>query len=585
MFKDKLALVPHKPGSYQMRNQEGSIIYVGKAKDLHRRLSSYFNRTQTGKTKKMVSEIADFTYIVANTEIEAFVLELNLIKEFDPKYNILLKDDKSYPYIEYINSPYPSVKVSRYLKIKKRDNKKLFGPYPNAYAARRIVNLLNRIYPLKKCNGGKELCLYYHIHECLGYCSKELDAHAILAMEKEILSFLNGNDKILTKRLEEKMQEYSENLNFEMALEMKKELDYIKIVMDKQRVELHDLVNRDVLGFYFDKGYISVQLLFLRNGKMVGGKSDIFPVISEYADDLDHYIVKFYTKHELPKEILVNEEIHSSLLSELLQTKFFTPTKGDKKKVLEMANLNAKINLENELELVKKEEYFTENANDELKNLLGLSSLYRIDLFDNSNLFGSFAVSGMVVFKNGRPSKNDYRKFKVSVDKNDDYNTMREIIFRRYSKVLSEGSEKPDLIIADGGEKQVKVVQETLQELGLPIVVCGLKKNDKHRTNDLVLPDLSVKEIDRTSNVFHFLTRMQDEVHRFTITYHRTIRSKGSISSVLDSVSGIGKVRKKELIKHYGSVKNMKNASKEELESFLPSEVAKNLYDFLSDFK
>lgn len=585
MFKEKLSLVPHQPGSYQMRNSDGAIIYVGKAKDLHRRLSSYFNRTQTGKTKKMVSEIADFTYIVAGSELEAFVLELNLIKEFDPKYNILLKDDKSYPYIEYISTPSPRVKVSRYLSIKKKDNKKIFGPYPNAYAARRIVNLLNRIYPLKKCENGKEICLYYHIHECLGYCSKNLNQEQLLEMEKEILSFLNGNDRVLTHRLEEKMFEYSQNMNYEMALEMKKELEYIKIVMAKQTVELHDFVNRDVLGVYFDKGYISIQLLFLRNGKMVGGKSDIFPVISDFLDDLDTYIVKFYSKHEIPKEILVNEEVHVDLISEFLKTKVLHPSRGDKRKVLTMANLNAKINLENELELIKKEEYFTEHANEELRALLGLKHLYRIDLFDNSNLFGSFAVSGMVVFKNGRPSKNDYRKFKVSVDKNDDYNTMREIIFRRYSKVLSEGAEKADLILADGGEKQVKVVQETLQELGLEIMVCGLKKNDRHRTNDLVLNDLSVQEVDRSSNVFHFLTRMQDEVHRYTITYHRTIRSKGSIGSLLDQVTGIGKKRKKELIKHFGSVKNMKNASIEELEAFVPLEVAKHLYAFLKEVK
>jgi excinuclease ABC subunit C len=586
MFKDKLSLVPHLPGSYQMRNSDGVIIYVGKAKDLHRRLSSYFNRTQTGKTAKMVSEIADFTYIVANSELEAFIIEINLIKEFDPKYNILLKDDKSYPYIEYISKPYPRVKVSRYLSVKKKDNKKLFGPYPNAYAARRIVNLLNRIYPLKKCEGKqKELCLYYHIHECLGYCSKELDKSKLAAMESEILSFLNGNDKILTDRLEAKMAEYSEALNFEMALEMKKELEYIKIIMDKQKVELHDFVNRDIIGFYFDKGYISIQIFFLRNGKLVGGKSDIFPLISEVKDDLEYYIAKFYTKHEVPKEILIPSEIDSDVLKNVIASSFVIPSKGAKKKLLDMAIMNSKLNLERELELVKKEEYFSENANDELRKLLGLKSLYRIDLFDNSNLFGSFSVSGMVVFKDGRPSKSDYRKFKVSVDKNDDYNTMREVIRRRYSKMLSEHAEAPDLIIADGGEKQVAVVKDTLNDLGLNIMVCGLKKNDHHRTNDLVLENLEVVEIDRTSNLFHYLTRMQDEVHNYTINYHRTIRSKGSISSVLDNIYGIGAKRKKELIKKYGSVNKMKEASVADLETILPSDVAKNLYEFLKDFK
>ena len=586
MFKDKLALVPNLPGSYQMRNSDGVIIYVGKAKNLHRRVSSYFNRTQTGKTAKMVSEIADFTYIVANSELEAFIIEINLIKEFNPKYNILLKDDKSYPYIEYISKPYPKVKVSRYLNIRKKDNKKLFGPYPNAYAARRIVNLLNRIYPLKKCEGNpKELCLYYHIHECLGYCSKDLKQEELENMEKEILSFLNGNDKILTERLEKKMQEYSEALNFEMALDMKKELEYIKIVLNKQKVELHDLVNRDIVGYYFDKGYISVQIFFLRNGKLVGGKSDIFPIISVLEDDLEYYIAQFYTRHEVPKEILITDNLNQNILEGLISTNFVVPSRGPKKKLLEMAILNSKLNLEREIELIKKDEYKTESANEELRELLGLKQLYRIDLFDNSNLFGSFSVSGMVVFKNGRPSKNDYRKFKVSIDKNDDYNTMREVIFRRYSRMQEEATEVPDLIIADGGEKQVKACQEVLQELGLEIMVCGLKKNDKHRTNDLVLADLRVVEIDRTSNLFHFLTRMQDEVHRYTINYHRTIRSKGSISSVLDNIEGIGAVRKKELIKKYGSVAKMKQASVAELSDIVPINVAEKLSEFLQEFK
>lgn len=587
MFKEKLSLVPNLPGSYQMRNADGAIIYVGKAKNLHRRLSSYFNRTQTGKTKKMVSEIADFTYIVAGSELEAFVLELNLIKEYNPKYNILLKDDKSYPYIEYIAKPYPRVKVSRYLNVKRKDNKKLFGPYPNAYAARRIVNLLNRVYPLKKCEGTKkDLCLYYHIHECLGYCSKALNKEELEKMEREILSFLNGNDKILVNRLEEKMNEYSESLNFEMALELKKELDYIKIIMNKQKVELHDLVNRDVIGYYFDKGYISMQIFFLRNGKMVGGKSDIFPVVSEAIETIDEYIMNFYVKHEIPKEILVLEDMNGELLESLLEVKFLTPTRGPKKKLLEMAVMNSKINLENELELIKKDEYVTEAANEELKDLLGLTSLHRIDLFDNSNLFGNFSVSGMVVFKEGRPSKNDYRKYKIQVDKNDDYHTMKEVVYRRYYRMLLEKSEKPDLIIVDGGTNQINACKEVLEELNVKITVCGLRKNDHHRTNDLIRGDTyEVIELDRMSNVFHYLTRMQDEVHRYTINYHRTIRSKGSISSILDNISGIGAKRKKMLIKKYGSVAKMKNASIKELQELLPEEIAKNLYDFLKDFK
>ena len=295
MINEKLKLVPHLPGSYQMRNKDNIVIYVGKAKDLHKRLSSYFNRNVTGKTAKMVSEVADFTYIVANSELEAFIIELNLIKEYDPKYNILLKDDKSYPYIEYINKPYPKLKVSRYLNIKKKDKKMLFGPYPNAYAARRIVNLLNRLYPLKKCDGNpKKTCLYYHIGECLGYCTKNVNNDELNKMEKEILGFLRGNDLILKDKIKEKMSLYSQNLNFEMALELKKELDYINVIMDKQKVELHDLINRDVIGYTYNNGFISLQIFFVRNGKLIGGHSDIFPIISEVVDDVEYYIMKYY---------------------------------------------------------------------------------------------------------------------------------------------------------------------------------------------------------------------------------------------------------------------------------------------------
>lgn len=582
MFKDKLSLVPHLPGSYQMKNANGTIIYVGKAKDLHRRVSSYFNRTHTGKTAKMVSEVADFSYIVAGSETEAFIMEINLIKQYDPKYNILLKDDKSYPYIEYISKPYPKLKVSRYLNIRKKDQKKLFGPYPNAYAARKIVNLLNRLYPLKKCDNNKNLCLYYHIGECLGYCEKKVNYEKQITMEKEILSFLNGNDKILTDKLKEKMKSYSESLNFEMALELKKELDYINVILDKQKVELHDLTNRDLIGYHFDKGYISIQIFFLRNGKLVGGHTKLFPVISEAKDEIETYILNFYTRHEIPKEILMPEELNHEVISQIINTKCIYPTRGPKKKLLEMATVNAKINLENELELIKKDECKTIEANDELAKLLNLKVLDRIDLFDNSNLFGDFSVSGMVVFKNGKEAKNEYRKYKISIDKNDDFNTMKEVIYRRYYRALLDKTELPDLIIVDGGINQINACKSVLEDLNLKIKVCGLRKNDKHRTNDL-LDGLTYEEIpiEKNSNVFHYLTRMQDEVHRFTINYHRTIRSKGSISSILDNIEGIGEKRKKELIKKFGSVAKMEQATKEELEKILPTDIAKNLQKFL----
>lgn len=585
MFKEELKLVPHLPGSYQMYNKDNVIIYVGKAKDLKNRLSSYFIGKNTGKTALMVSEVDRFEYIVTNSELEAFILELNLIKKYDPRYNILLKDDKSYPYIEYTRNPYPSLKVVRYLNIKKHKDKMLFGPFVNVYAARRIVNLINRLYPLKKCDHmEKNVCLYYHIGECLGYCVKDIDKDKIIDMEKDIIRFLKGDESVITNKLLEKIEFYSNQLNFEKAKELKEELDYIKVVMERQRVELHDNVDRDIINYYFNNGYLSIEFFFLRNGKLIGHTNKIVPVMEDYISELEYYIALYYNKHEIPKEVLISEDINLELLSTMIDTKFVTSKKGNKKKLLDMAYKNAKLNLENKMSMFINDEDRSIGANKELSKLLGLN-VYRIDVFDNSNIFGNFNVSGMVVFKNGKPSKNDYRKYKITVDKNDDYNTMREVIYRRYFRSLVEKSELPDLILVDGGKSQIHACMDVLKELNLSIKVCGLVKNDKHRTSDLMDGNtLNIYNIDKTSNLFHYLTRIQDEVHRYTINYHRTIRSKGTISSVLDNVEGIGSVRKKELIKYYGSVKKMSNATVDELSKFVPIKVAENLKKYLNDF-
>lgn len=581
-FKEKLSLIPHKPGSYQMKDKDGKIIYVGKAKDLHKRVSSYFNREHTGKTAKMVSLIDDFQYIVANSELEAFIIEINLIKEFQPKYNIMLMDDKSYPYIEYISEPYPMLKVSRYLNIRKKDKKILFGPYPNAYAARRIVNLINRLYPLKKCEGNpKELCLYYHIGECLGYCKKDFNKDKVKQMEQEILSFLKGNDEIIRNKILDKIQVYSDNLNFEMALDLKKELEYIDIVLSKQKVELHDFIDRDVFAYYIDNGYLSIETLFIRNGKLLNHKNTIYPLSVDPIDEVEYYIANFYSRHEIPKEVLIPEDINVEQLSQMVETNIIAPQKGTKKQLVKMAYDNAKMNLNNKFEELQKDETRTSGANDELAQILGMDYIHRIDVFDNSNLFGDFSVSGMVVFIDGKPAKNEYRKYKVSFEKNDDYNTMREIMYRRYQKALVEKTSLPDLIIVDGGEKQIVAAKEILDLLHANIKIIGLKKNDKHRTNDLIDTDLSTIKINRTSNLFHYLTRMQDEVHRFTINYHRTLRSKGSISSILDDIKGIGTSRKKQLIKKYGSVSKMTEATIEELTEILPENIAQELHSYL----
>ena len=422
MFKESLSLVPHLPGSYQMYDKDDVVIYVGKAKDLKNRLTSYFTGRVTGKTKKLVSEIKYFKYIVTSTENEAFILELNLIKKYDPKYNILLRDDKSYPYIEFVSKPYPKLKIVRYLNVKKMQGRRLFGPYPNQYAARRVVNLINRLYPLKKCEGRpRELCLYYHIKECLGYCVKNVNSEEVEKMESEIISFLRGNDSIIKEKIMERIQYHSDQMNYEIALELKNELDYMSVVLAKQKVELTDLVDRDIINYYVANGYVSINIFFVRHGKLLGNKNEIFPIMDEYIDEIEYFIGLYYTKNEIPKEIIINEELDAEVLSEAVGAKFVTVQKGSKKNLLMLAETNAKLALENQFESIQKNEKRTVEANEELKELLGLDRLYRIDIFDNSNLFGEYSVSGMVVFKDGQPSRNDYRKFKISLEKNDDY--------------------------------------------------------------------------------------------------------------------------------------------------------------------
>ncbi len=585
MFKEELKLVPHKPGSYQMYNKDGIIIYVGKAKDLNKRLHSYFRGTVTGKTALMVSEIDHFKYIVTKTETESFILEINLIKKYNPRYNILLKDDKTYPYIEYISKPYPLLKVSRYVNVQIKDKKVLFGPYPNATAARRIVNLLNRLYPLKKCSGmPKDVCLFYHIGECLGYCTKNIDLEKVQEMETEILSFLRGNDKIITNKIKEKMEFYSENLNFEKALELKNELDYITYILDKQKVQTNDFVNRDVIASYYLNGYLSIQILFIRGGKLLGSHNNIITTIENEDEELTSYIYSFYQKHEVPKEILVESNVNIDILNSLIGQHFITPVKGNKKSLLELSKENAKIALENNIERYKNDEKRVFEAHDNLRKILKMSSLFRIDAFDNSNLFGSFSVGAMVVFKNGKPSKKDYRKYKISVDKNDDYHMMKEVIYRRYFRALTEKEELPDLIILDGGLNQINACKEVLNMLGLNIKVCGLKKDNHHRTNALLDADtLDIYDLTGYDDVFNYLTRIQDEVHRFVITYHKTIRSKGSFKSFLSNVDGLGSARINNLLKNYGSIDKIKNADISELTKYIPEKVAIELKKFLSD--
>lgn len=586
MIDQKLSLVPHKPGCYLMKDENGIIIYVGKSKNLKNRLSSYFKSSHTGKTAMLVRDICDFEYIITSSELEALLLEINLIKKHDPKYNILLRDDKSYPYIEVTNEKIFRLIVVRNPNIKKRRDTKLFGPYPCTTAAKKVVDMINRIYPLKKCRHyEKKECLYYHINQCLGYCCREVPKDTLDEMKQEIISFLNGNSEIVTKKLNELMLSSSEKLQFERALEYKELLDYINITLEKQKVELDDNLNRDIIGYYTKNNYLSIQMLFIRGGKLLDHKSSIYPMIDSAEEELLTYISKFYDKHKIkPSEVIVPDFINKEILSEAFDLKFITPKRGKKRNMLLLACENAENYYNEQITLIERDEQKKTKALRELATLLKMDKLSRIELFDNSNLFGNFNVSGMVVFIDGEPAKNEYRKFKITSDVNDDYGTMREVIYRRYFRLLKDKLKRPDLIIVDGGIGQLNVAREVLRELNLDIKTAGLKKDDKHNTNTLVgLDPIEEITIDKKSPLFLMLTKMQDEVHNYTISYHRQIRSKGTLASILDNIEGIGGVRKNKLLKKYKTISKMKEASLEDLEEILPIEIAKNFKKYLNN--
>lgn len=581
-FREKLALVPTKPGSYQMKNKDGIIIYVGKAKNLKNRLKSYFTGTVTGKTKMLVEDIDDFEYIVTSSELESLILEITLIKKYDPKYNIMLTDDKTYPYIELTKEKYPRLRVVRNVK-RRRNLNYLYGPYPNVSAARKTVNMLNRLYPLRKCEHlKKELCLYYHIHECLGYCVKEVEPKVINEMSKEIVSFLKGDSSFIREKINKEMMAASEAMNYEKALELKTMLEDIDITLRRQKIDLNNNYNFVLVNYYVDKNYLSIQVFFIRNGLLVGRNKDIISSDLDIYEQVVEYIIKFYEKHTvLPHELLVPEEIDGSLLEEYLKVKVTSPKKGKLKKLLDLARDNAKEVLEAEEEMLKKNDDLRLEAIDELKELLGTDKVSRMEAFDNSHLFGTFYVGGMVVYEDFLPLKDEYRKYKISSDVKDDLGAMKEVIYRRYYKVLMEDLTPPDVIVMDGGFNQVNIAVDIIRSLGLNIRVIGLVKNDKHKTSSIIDEEGRVLNVKSDSNLFLFFSKIQEEVHRFAITYHRNIKAKGALSSVLDMVPGIGEVRKKELLKKFGSLKKMKEATVEELSEVVSHDVAVILFDYL----
>ena len=576
LIKQKLALLPMEPGCYLMKDSQGTIIYVGKAKKLKNRVSSYFMGVHNYKTTKLVSEIVDFDYIVTHSEKEALLLEINLIKDYSPKYNIMFMDNSYYPYIQMTKERHPRLKIVRDVKDKKN---KYFGPFPDATAAREIFKLLNRLYPLRKCNHiPNKPCLYYSLNQCLGPCINEVSEETYNEMTTQITKFIKGDVKEMVNDLQVKMEKASEALQFEQAKEYRDLIRYINHVTSKQHVQFNDQVDRDIIGYHVDKGYLSVQIFFMRNGKLLARDINLVPIYGDIDEELSSFIVHFYAKNTVPKEILMPKSEDLKLLEDVLECKVLQPTRGNKADLVKMACDNAKEMLEKKFMLMENAESKNVTAIDELGQLLKIKRPTVIELFDNSNIQGSYSVAGMVCFVDGKPSKNDYRKFKIkTVEGADDYASMKEVVYRRYFRVLMEGLRKPDLIIVDGGKGQIKAAKEVIDSLNLDIYVSGLSKDDKHSTALLLDQNGEAVDIDRKSQLFYLLTRMQDEVHRYAISFHKNVRSKSLFASILDEVDGIGEVRKKKLLRKFGSVKKMKEASLEDLEEILPKEIAKNL--------
>ncbi len=587
VIKHKLEILPDQPGCYLMKDRQGTVIYVGKANVLKNRVRSYFTGTHDTKTQRLISEIVDFEYIVTSSTIDALVLEMNLIKEHDPKYNVMLKDDKSYPYIKLTNERHPRLIITR--KVKK-DRAKYFGPYPNALAATETKRLLDRLYPLRKCSTlPNRVCLYYHLNQCLAPCEKEIEEDEYKRITAEITRFLNGGYRQIKRDLQKKMQEASEKLEFERAIDFRDQISHIETTMEKQTIIASDFTDRDVFGYAIDKGWMCVQVFFIRQGKLIERDVSLFPIYGKKEEEMLTFLGQFYLQpHNFkPKEVLVPESVDVQLAEQLIKTKVFKPQRGQKKEWVRLAEKNAKIALQEKFALIERDEERTILAVEKLGEIMGIYTPYRIEAFDNSNIQGADPVSALVVFINGKPEKKEYRKFKIKTVKGpDDYESMREVVRRRYTRVLKEGLPLPDLIIIDGGKGQVDAAKDILEnELGLNIPVAGLAKDEKHRTSQLLFGDpLEVVPLARNSHSFYLLQRIQDEVHRFALSFHRQLRGKSAFQSILDDVPGIGPVRKRKLLSQFGSLKEIKKASLENLISLgIPNNIAQQLKEKLKN--
>lgn len=568
-IENKLKLLPDLPGCYMMKDINSRIIYVGKAKNLKNRVRSYFKSSHEGKTAKLVSEIRDFETIITSTDKEAFLLEITLIQKHKPYYNIKLKRETGYPYIKITHEKDPQLKIVSQVK---KDGGYYFGPYPNVYAATETLQLLQKVYPLRRCNGyQKRPCLYYHMGQCLGACFKEVPQSEYEKQIKKIKSFLNGNVSKIKKELEQKMETASENLEFERAAEIRDQIHYVEMTVEKQKIISNDNTPRDLFAFYMNKGWLSLQIFSIRQARLMKREKRLFPCIDTPEAELESFILQFYNQKNriLPKEILVPSGMDKETLSEILGIPVKTPQRGQKRDLLEMAQKNAKLVLEEKFRLLELDERKTTGAMNEITDALGLPNGHRIEAFDHSHLQGEDLVSAMVCFIDGKPEKTEYRKYKLkNVDHADEAASTREVIYRRYSRLLKEKANLPDLILMDGASVQINAAVDVLHnQLGIDIPVAGMVKNDRHKTADLMTENDEKIGLDPKSEGFYLLQRIQDEVHRFAITFHRQVRSKNSLASRLERIQGVGPKTRIKLLRNYGSLKNISAASVEDLES------------------
>lgn len=585
-IEHKLALLPDKPGCYQMKNLNSQIIYVGKAKNLKNRVRSYFKSSHEGKTAKLVSEIADFDYIVTSSDKEAFLLEITLIQKFQPYYNIKLKKGTGYPYIKITNEKDPRMEI---VSSVRRDGGFYFGPYPNVYAAEETLHFLEKVYPLRRCNGFQgRPCLYYHMGQCLGACFQEVPKEEYDQQIAKIKSFLRGNVAKIKQSLQTKMQKASEAMEFERAADIRDQIHYIEVTVEKQKIISNDSTPRDLFNFYLDKGWLSIQIFFIRQSRLIKREKRLFPIATDVSDELSSFILQFYNNKNkvLPNEILVPSGLDNKIMAEILGIPVRTPQRGEKKNLLELAKENAQITLEEKFRLMELDESKTTSAMKEITDALGIPEGHRIEAFDHSHIQGSELVSAMVVFTDGKPDKKMYRKFKLNtVDHADEAASTREVIRRRYVRLLKEKQSLPDLILMDGGDIQLNAAKDVLvNELSLHIPVAGMVKNDKHKTSDLIFGSQDQRvQLDPKSQGFYLVQRIQNEVHRFAITFHRQLHAKNSLASQLDLIQGVGPKTRNKLLKSFGSLNKIRDANLKEIEELgIPEKVAKTIKVSLS---